>query len=361
MRITDIKTRLVTMPMKTVFKTALRSVYTLENVLVTVATESGAVGYGSAAPTTVITGETSGSIIAAIEHIATAISGMDVTDSELVFQRLNNCLVGNNSAKAAVDMAVYDLLAKSLGVPLYRLLGGIAQRLETDITISLDTVDKMVADSRQRVAEGFKIFKIKVGRNPREDIERLEQIHAAVGGQIRLRIDANQGWTAKEAIFVAAELERKNIPIELMEQPVPARQHADLALVRQNVSLPVYADESVFSAADALELIRINGVDGINIKLMKCGGIYNGLKIAAIAAAAGLPCMMGSMMECHVSVTAAAHLAAATSNITSVDLDAPLFCSTNPAAGGITYRGPEIALPDGPGLGISALDSEDSR
>ena len=355
MKITGINTRLVTIPLKTVFKTALRTVDTLENVLVTVETDSGAVGYGSAAPTAVITGETSGSICAALEHIRTAITGMELNDSELVFQRLNSCLIGNNSAKAAVDMALYDLLAKSLSIPLYRLLGGIAQRLETDITISLDSIDKMVADSRQRLAEGFRIFKIKVGLNPQEDIERLEQIHAAVGHQARLRIDANQGWSAKQAIFVSAELERRNIPIELLEQPVKARSHADLALVRKNVSLPVYADESVFSAVDALELIRIDGIDGINIKLMKCGGIYNARKIAAIAETAGLPCMLGSMMECHVSVTAAAHLAAATSNITSYDLDAPLFCSANPAQGGIAYRGAEIVLPEEPGLGISSI------
>ncbi len=357
MKITDIKTEQIAIPLNTVFKTALRTVDAIENVLVRVETDSASVGYGSAAPAAVITGETSGSISAAISHIGASISGMDLTDYELIFQRLNKCLVGNNSAKAAVDMAIYDLVAKSLDVPLFSLLGGTAHPVETDITISLDSIDKMVAESRERISEGFRILKIKVGGDPELDIKRLERIHEACGSQVILRIDANQGWQAKQAVYVGQELRRRQIPIELMEQPVAARRHRDLAFVKRKVLMPVYADESVFSPTDALELLKIDGVDGINIKLMKCGGIYNALKIAAIAGAAGIPCMIGSMMESHISVTAAAHLAAATSNITGYDLDAPLFCSTRTARGGITYQGPEIILPTTPGLGITAIGS----
>ena len=355
MKITRITTKPISIPLKQVFKTALRTVNTLENVLVRVETDSEYTGYGSAAPTAVITGETAGSIADAIAHIEAAIEGMDLAGHELVFQRLNSCMVGNNSAKAAVDMALYDLLAKSFGIPLYRLLGGNIQPLKTDITISLGSIDQMVEDSRTRLAEGFTILKIKVGNNPELDIERLEQIYRAVGSEVSMRIDANQGWQPKEAVYVGREIARRGIPVELMEQPVAAHRYRDLAYVRKRLMLPVYGDESVFSAAEALELIRIGAVDGINIKLMKCGGIYNARKIAAIAEAAGIPCMIGSMMECHVSVTAAAHLAAATSAITILDLDAPLFCSTNPADGGISYRGSELVLPHQPGLGISAL------
>ena len=202
MNITRIKTAVISIPLNTVFKTALRSVDTLENVLVTVETDEALVGYGSAAPTTVITGETPASIIGAIEHIGTSISGMKLEDHELLFQRLNRCIIGNNSAKAAVDMAIYDLLAKSLGIPLFQLLGGISHTVETDITVSLDDIDTMVADSKRRISEGFSILKIKVGNNPQLDIERLEEINRAVGDQATIRIDANQGWSAKEAIYV---------------------------------------------------------------------------------------------------------------------------------------------------------------
>lgn len=355
MKITSIRTQCITIPLNTVFKTALRTVDTLENVLVTVETDTAHVGYGSAAPTAVITGETVASIIGAVEHIGSAISGMDLIDHELVFQKLNRCIIGNYSAKAAVDMALYDLLAKSLQIPLYQLLGGHAHPVETDITISLDDIDTMVADSKKRIAEGFSILKIKVGNDPQLDIERLEQINQAVGAQATIRIDANQGWSAKEAVYVASELVNRKIPIELMEQPVTARGWSDLAFVRAHAPMPVYADESVSSPRDAVELIKIDGVDGINIKLMKCGGIYNARKITAIAEAASIPCMIGSMMECSISVTAAAHLAAATSNITGYDLDAPLFCSRNPAAGGLAYDNARIVLPAEPGLGISSI------
>lgn len=355
MIIQGIATETISIPLKQVFKTARRTVTTVENVLVRVETDSGLTGFGSASLTAEITGETAGSISDAITLIGITLKGMDLDQHEQVFQRLNSCLAANYSAKAAVDMALYDLLAKSLGIPLYQLLGGNIQPLQTDITICHGPVHTMVEDSRARLAEGFSTLKIKVGNDPELDLKRLEQIHHAVGNEARLRVDANQGWQPKEAVTVGREILRRGIPVEFIEQPVAAHRYRDLAYVREQLMIPVFGDESVFSTTDALELIRIGAVDGINIKLMKCGGIYNARKIAAIAEAAGLPCMIGSMMECHVSVTAAAHLATATTAITLVDLDAPLFCSGNPATGGISYRGAEITLPDGPGLGISDI------
>lgn len=355
MKITDINTRLVTIPLITTFKTALRSVDRIENILVTVLTDSGQVGFGSAAPAAVITGETVSSIIGGIEHIRDSISGMEIGNSEKIFQRLNGCIVGCMSAKAAVDMAIYDLLAKSLEIPLYRLLGGVTHDVETDITVSLDTPEKMIAESREKMKRGFRILKIKVGGDPDLDIRRLQSIQEAIGSEIKLRIDANQGWTAKEAVRVGKELEHRGIEIELMEQPVRALDFEGLRYVRDNIAFPVYADESVFSPGDALELTGMNGVDGLNIKLMKCGGIYNALKIVSIAETAGIPCMIGSMMECHISVSAAAHLAVSRTIIGRYDLDAPLFCSMNPAAGGISYQGSRVCFSDAPGLGIDEL------
>jgi len=355
MKITDIKIETVTIPLLTPFKTALRSIDHIENILVTVLTDSGPVGYGGAAPTAVITGDTLASIIGGIEHIRDHITGMEVGDSEKIFQRLNGCVIGNTSAKAAVDMAIYDLMAKAWDVPLYRLLGGIAHAVETDVTIGLDTSDKMIAESKEKLKGGFNILKIKVGGDPELDVRRLQSIHETVGETVNIRIDANQGWSAKEAVQVGRELEAGGISIELMEQPVPARDFEGMRYVRDNLSLPVFADESVFSPRDALELVNMNAVDGLNIKLMKCGGIYNALKIAAIAETAGIPCMVGSMMESHVSVCAAAHFAASRTIIKKFDLDAPLFCSFNPAVGGFSYRGAELLFSDAAGLGIEAL------
>ena len=355
MQITDIKIQVVTIPLISTFKTALRTVSQVENVLITMLTDSSLVGFGGAAPAAVITGDTLLSIIGGIEHIRDNVVGMDIDNPESVLQRLNNCIIGSMSAKAAVDMAIYDLVAKSLNIPLFRLLGGRTRDVETDMTISIDSPEKMGADSKQKVSQGFTTLKIKVGGNPNLDILRLQSIRQAIGSETRLIIDANQGWNAKEAVRVGKELERRAIPVDLMEQPVPARDYEGLRFVRDNVSFPVYADESVFSPQDALKLVDMHAVDGLNIKLMKCGGIYNALKIAAIAETAGIPCMIGSMMESHVSVTAAAHLAASRTIIGHADLDAALFCSINPAQGGISYHGSRVIIPDTPGLGIESI------
>lgn len=352
MKITYIQIETVTIPLVSPFKTALRTATQIENVIVRVMTDSSLTGYGGAAPTAAITGETLASIIGAVEHIRDHLVGMDLESSELVFQRLNSCLVGNNSAKAAVDMAIYDLLAKGMDVPLYRLLGGRVHAIETDKTVSIDTPEKMMAQSKGHVQKGFRILKIKVGGDPELDIQRLQAVQDAVGAEIKIRIDANQGWSAKDAVRVGRELERRQLNIELMEQPVAARDFAGMRYVRDHLSLPVVADESVFSPRDALELVSMRAVDGLNIKLMKCGGIYNALKIAAIADAAGIPCMVGSMMESHLSVGAAAHFAASRAIVKQFDLDAPLFCSRNPVAGGITYQGAKVELPEAPGLGV---------
>ena len=358
MHITGIKSQVVSIPLVTTFKTALRTVDRIENVIVTVVTDSGLAGFGCAAPVAVITGETISSVIGAIEHISESLCGLKVANWESIFQCLNGCIIGNMSAKAAVDMAVYDLLAKSLEIPLYQLLGGIICDVETDMTISIDTPEKMIAESREKLEGGFETLKIKVGSNPEMDIRRLEVIQEAVGPEIGIRIDANQGWSAKEAVRVGRELERRGVIIELMEQPVAASDFEGLRHVRDNIAFPVYADESLFSPGDALELVKMNAVDGFNIKLMKCGGIYNAMKITAIAATAGIPCMIGSMMECHISVAAAAHMAASSSVISRYDLDAPLFCASNPASGGITYQGARVCFAEAAGLGVEAITAE---
>ena len=355
MKITAINIQVVSIPLVTTFKTALRSVDQIENILVTITTDTDLVGFGGAAPTAVITGETVSSISGAIEHIRDHIVGMSLAESENIFQQLNRCIVGNTSAKAAVDMAIYDLLAKELSIPLYQLLGGMVSTVETDTTVSIDTPEKMMAESKEKMNAGFNILKIKVGGDPELDIKRLQSVREAIGSEVRIRIDANQGWNPKEAVQVGQELVRTGVNIELMEQPVPARDFDGLRYVRENVSMPVYADESVFSPQDALDLVSMKAVDGLNIKLMKCGGIYNALKIAAIAETAGIPCMIGSMMESNVSVTAAAHLAASRTIISRYDLDAPLFCSINPAVGGISYQGSRVCFSNTPGLGIEKI------
>lgn len=353
MIIKNIRIDEIEIPLVTPFKTALRTVESVSDVLIQIETDTEHVGYGEAPPTAVITGDTKGSIITAItEFILPAVRGMDIEDLDGIMSKISRCMLKNTSAKAAVDMAVYDLYAKNLGKPLYKVLGGHRKEVETDLTISVNSVDVMVGDSMKAVREGFRILKIKVGKEGLKDVERIQAIREAVGSSVRIRVDANQGWTAKDAVRIITAMEDKGLDIELVEQPVPAHDFSGMQYVTGNVATLILADESVFSAEDAIKLITGRAADLINIKLMKTGGIYEALKICAIAEVYGIECMIGCMLESKISVSAAAHLAAAKGIITRADLDGPSLCRLDPYEGGPVFRGPKIIMSEEPGIGI---------
>ena len=345
------------MPLRTPFKTAVRTAYSVEDIIVEVHTDSGIVGYGEAPPTGLITGDTKGAIIGALkEHITPSIVGMEVDSIEDVLIRLNGCVLHNTSAKAAVDMALYDAWGQMLGAPLYRLLGGYRREVHTDITISVNSPDEMVRDSLTAVQRGFDVLKIKVGKDANLDVLRLTSIREAVGDAVLLRVDANQGWTAKQAVRILSQMLDAGLDIELVEQPVPAYDIDGLKYVTDHVPIPVMADESVFSPKDALDILARRAADIINIKLMKTGGIHNALTICDIAEANGVECMIGSMLEAKVSVNAAVHLAAAKAVITKADLDGPALCSEDPVDGGSVFDENTITVSEDPGLGVRKVN-----
>jgi L-Ala-D/L-Glu epimerase len=357
MKITAIELGMLRVPLKTPFKTALRTVATVEDLVVLVRTDTGNTGHGEAAATAVITGDTHGSMIEAIRHfIAPRILGQEIADLNRITQLIQGSLERNFSAKAAVEIAVYDLFGQLYGAPLYKMLGGGDPVITTDITISVDYIDKMVADSLDAVARGFESLKIKVGKDIGVDIERVKAIYAAVEGRALLRLDANQGWTAKQAVFAMHALEEAGVRLELLEQPVKAQDIAGLKYVTERVHTPVMADESVFGPTEVIELITQRAADIINIKLMKTGGLSNAIRIADIAALYGVECMIGCMIESSISVAAAVHLAVAKSSvITKVDLDGPSLCAFNPVDGGVVFNESEISIGDGAGLGIREI------
>lgn len=353
MRIKDIQIGEVHIPLVRPFKTALRTVTNVEDIIVKIETEEGMVGFGEAPPTAVITGDTKGSISTAImDFIRPNLIGMPIDSLEEIFQKLDNCIIKNTSAKAAVDMAIYDLYAKSLNRPLYRVLGAYRNTIETDITISVNSTKEMVKDSLDAVAEGFRILKVKVGKEGLLDVERIAKIREAVGKDIILRVDANQGWDAKQSVRIIRAMEDLGLDIELVEQPVNAHDFAAMQYVTQNVNTKILADESVFSAEDAINIIKGRAADLINIKLMKTGGIHNALKICDIAGIYGVECMIGCMLESKISVSAAAHLAGAKANITMADLDGPSLCKEDPYEGGPKFTKNQIYLNETAGLGI---------
>ncbi len=357
MRITDIRIGEISVPLKTPFKTALRTVNSVEDIIVEIHTDTGKVGYGEAPPTGVITGDTKGAITGALnEHIIKSIKGMDIENFEDIMLMLNSCILKNTSAKAAVDIALYDLYGQLYSAPVYKLLGGNKKEIITDITISVNEPEIMAMDSIDAVRRGFETLKVKVGKDTSKDIERIKAIRNAVGYDVKLRIDANQGWKPKEAIKILRKMEEENLNLELVEQPVTAHDIEGLKLVTDNISIPVVADESVFSPEQALRILQERAADLINIKLMKTGGLYNALKICSLAEIYGVECMIGCMLEAKVSVNAAVHLAAAKSIITKIDLDGPALCSEDPIEGGAVFEEFKISLNDAPGLGIKKVN-----
>lgn len=356
MKITAIKLGRISVPLRVPFKTALRRVDSVEDIIVEVHTDTGEIGYGEAPPTGAITGDTTGAIIGAItDYIRKALVGRDIDDFEDLTTALDGAVVKNSSAKAAVDMALWDLYGQKYQIPVYKLLGGARKKIITDITISVNPPEEMARDAVNAIKRGYDTLKVKVGVDPTLDIARLKAIRDAVGSAPRIRIDANQAWAPKEAVRLLNEMQESGLAIELVEQPVKAHDLEGLTYVTERSYVPVLADESVFSAEDALKIVEMRAADLINIKLMKCGGLTSALKIAALAEISGMECMIGCMLEAKVSVNAAVHLACAKKVITRVDLDGPVLCSEDPIDGGAVFNEKEITVSDAPGLGIKGI------
>ncbi len=357
MKITDVRLGILSVPLRVPFKTALRSVSSVEDVIVEIHTDTGHVGYGEAPPTGAITGDTTGAIIGALkDHLIKTIVGRDVDEFEDLIQAVNKCIVKNTSAKAAVDMALYDLYGQLYKLPVYKLFGGAQKKIVTDITISVNDPEVMAEDTKNAVERGYDTLKVKVGVNPDLDLARLTAVRATAGPDKRIRIDANQAWSPKQAVRLLNQMQEKGLGIELVEQPVLAHDFEGLKFVTERSYVPVLADESVFSPEDAVKIMQMGAADLINIKLMKCGGLYNALKIATAAELYGVECMIGCMLEAKISVNAAVHLACARKIITKIDLDGPVLCSEDPIQGGSVFNEKEISVSEDPGLGIHGIE-----
>ncbi|MCL1841551.1 MAG: dipeptide epimerase [Propionibacteriaceae bacterium] len=359
MRITRVRLGRLSAPLRVPFTTALRSVTSIEDVVVQVCTDTGAVGYGEAPPTGVITGDTTGAITGAItDHIAPVIMGRPMDDLNTLLTRVNASIVHNSSAKAAIDMALWDLYGQLHGIPVYQLLGGGRRTLTTDITISVNDPDQMAADTRNAIERGYTCLKTKVGKDAAMDVARLRAVRAQAGPDVTIRIDANQGWTPAQAVRILDAMQDEGLDIELVEQPVAAADLTGLKFVTDRSPVPVMADEAVFTPSDALAIMQQHAADLVNIKLMKCGGLSNALKIASFAEIYGVECMIGCMLEAKIAVNAAVHLACARSVITKVDLDGPVLCTHDPVHGGAVFDEQAITVSDAPGLGIAGVDDD---
>ncbi|MBS1660179.1 MAG: dipeptide epimerase [Bacteroidetes bacterium] len=335
------------------FTIATGTMHYAQNILIRVHTDAGYYGVGECSAFPMIVGETQATCFEMARDFAALWKGKDALALEARMQELHAFTAFNGTIKSAFDIALHDLAAKAANQPLYQYLGGKKKDLETDLTIGIDTPENMAKKAIQFKADGVRIIKVKLGKQPEEDIERIRQIRAAVGDGILLRIDANQGWSFDDAKQALEKLAQYNI--QFCEQPMRAHNDPLLPELRRSVPIKIMADESVFNHYDALRLIKANACDYVNIKFAKSGGILEAKRISKVCEQNNIPCMMGGMLESRVALTAFAHFTLAHDNIIFNDMDTCMLGhKTDPVTGGVRYKGYFLEVPDTPGLGADA-------
>ncbi|MCT1556858.1 dipeptide epimerase [Helcobacillus massiliensis] len=358
-------------PLLRPFVTAKRRTDAVEYVVVDVEVEAAdgtrAAGQGSAAETRAVTGEDTDTMTAALQGpLAAALEGADGTVTDLD-RRIAAAVDGATSAKSALSVALHDAWARTLDLPLVQALAALRGwpvdpdwSIEADMTVSLEDPRTMAGHAEDAAADGYRILKVKLGSSEQEDRQRLEAVVRRVPGA-RLRLDANQGWQPQEAIRILKGLEDSGLPVDLVEQPCPAADITGMAEVREAVGIPIMADESLWDADDARALIDAGAADLFNIKLAKTGTITGALAIADAALEAGIGCMVGAMMEPRISITAAAHVAAAHPAVTMIDLDSPDWFAERDPVGGYEVADGTLRLLGGAGLGLERLDEKETN
>jgi len=324
-----------------------------QNLMVKICTREGITGFGECSPFMTINGESMETGFVVSKYLAHMLLGQNPLDIAACSAAMDRVIFGNSSVKSAFDIALYDIAAQHAGVPLYKYLGGDnTKALVTDYTVSLGTREKMVNDALKIKAAGFRVIKVKLGENGERDIERIRAIREAIGMEIPLRLDANQGWGTGEAIRVLQALEPLNI--QFCEEPIPRWNFTELSKVKEQCKIPVMGDESCCDQNDAKRLIDLKACDMFNIKLGKSSGIFKALKIKDLAEQAGMPLQVGGFLESRLGFTASAHFALAGKTIVFNDFDTPLMLEEDPVIGGITYEeNGKVTVPETPGLGLT--------
>lgn len=368
MHITHIDTTIVTATInpEIMIVSSLGSHRLSRYVLVTIRTDEGITGLGEATVMPGWSGETPEGACAVIErYFAPELIGQNPFDLESLMHALDRGVVENFFAKAAIEMALLDIQGKKLDVPVYDLLGGRCRDTAIPVKFVVAAIEPDIAvrNAQRMVETGFSTIKIKVGRDPEADVARVRRVRDALGDGIRLTVDANGGWTVGDAITTIRRLEPYNLVF--VEQPVHRKDIRGMARVRASVGVPIMADESIFSVADALEVIRMDAADIISVYPGKNGGILRSRLIAQMAEAAGKPCHIGSNLELEVGSAAMAHLAVSTVNIQSerypADIIGPLYHQDRTTAEPFAVGGGIATVPEGPGLGIKIDEDRVTR
>ena len=350
-KIKNVQIEQINIPLDAPFTIAIGAKYNIENVLITITLENGIEGYGEAAPLEPVNGENQATALATLMSCKAYLMGKKASDYRQISSHLKSVFWAQATARCAIEMALLDAYTKTLGIPLYQFFGGAESQIETDYTVDIVLPETARKNARKLAQKGFKTLKTKVGKNLKDDVERVIAIKEGAP-DCRIMLDANQGYTASEAIRFLEMLEKNNIRPELFEQPVIKHDLQGMKLVKESTSVPIAADESVFTSADAMAVARMGCADLINIKIMK-SGLVEALDIAAIARSANIKLMIGCMLESKLGLGTSVHFAAGLGGFQFIDLDPHIDPEKELFDGGPEFKAPLYQLTKQPGIGVT--------
>jgi L-Ala-D/L-Glu epimerase len=357
MQITQIEVLQLPVRLKKPFVISLGVFNYAENIVVVIRTDSGLTGFGECSPFMPINGESMETCYVVARYLAKALLGKNPLKIEACSEAMDNTIFGNSSIKSAFDIALHDIASQNAGLPLFAFLGGQNKKtLKTDYTVSLGEAEQMVAEALEIKKRGFEVIKVKLGGDPEKDIFRIQAIREAIGNEIPLRLDANQGWNSESAIRVLNQVSECNI--QFCEEPIARWNFMELPEIQNESRVMIMADESCCDHHDAQRLIDLNAVPSFNIKLGKSSGIFKAQKIIKLAEMANLQLQIGGFLESRIGFTASAHLALSSDAVKFCDFDTPMMFSEDPVSGGIQY-GPNglVTVPETPGLAARLDDA----
>lgn len=331
------------------FHISYGSISQMENVFIKLISDTGVSGYGEASAIGFISGETNESVLGAIKRFDNALVGVEMEPS-LIHERMDHSLYANFAAKAAVDMALYDCLSKDAGLPLYRYLGAHKECLQSDVTLGIDTLENSLAEAKKFARKGFRAFKIKANGDIAHCAALIDAMEREIPYALEYRIDANQSWDLEKTLSFYWKTKGSNIAY--IEQPAARKDWQSMTSIRSSMDIPIMADESVFDFSDVRNALEHGIAQLINIKLMKCGGIYPAMRIAKLSAQFDSLCGIGCMMESELGLCAALSAALASENIVKYDLDSVAFVKCDALELNLDFDSGTLRAPDRPGLGL---------
>ncbi|GGJ99147.1 N-succinyl-L-Arg/Lys racemase [Lentibacillus kapialis] len=352
MKITQIELYHVNLPLKEPFIVSYMRYDMMPSIIIKIHTDEGIIGYGESVPDENVTGESVQSDIVTLKHyLIPTVIGSDPRNIYQVHEKMNRKIFGNPAAKAAIDIACYDIIGKYSQLPIYLLLGGKKDTAPSlPFVLSILEPGVLAKQAKAAVDDGYTEIKMKLGAGDEKDIQRVKAVRKAVGNDVLIRVDANQGWKSVQRAKRIIEYLSPYNP-SWVEQPIAADDVSLFKELKQSTSIPLMADESLVTVKDLRILAEHQSVDYINIKLMKSGGIYPSLQLATQADFMGIQCQIGSMVESSIASAAGFHLALSKKNIISTEVSGPVMFTKEP--GDLDYSPPHINLSNKPGLGIT--------